>query len=610
VLAGVFKVHNLQQAQRRGLSLFWAHDLDDSPTTSTRQRPNLVTVAAREPTGTIAFQHLGIASALHEHRFAVPPNQRDYAWEDEHVLDLLADLSRAIEGDPPTYFLGTIVLTRGAGERPEVSDGQQRLATVTILLAAIRDYLLELGEERRALHIEQEYLSAIDYDSEESVPKLKLNVDDDEFFRRHVIALPSSPERGMEPTRDSHRRLARAAELAAEHIRKIASVYRTPEHAGIFGRWVSFLHSGAQVILLTVPDHLNAFVMFETLNDRGLRASEADLLKNYLLRQAGNRIEDARNKWARMLAVLESITGNDITVTFLRHVLIAQHGPTKEREIYDRVQTNITGPGRAVAFVTELAESVVTYAALSSPQHAKWNEYDPSVRRSLQTMLQLGVEQIRPLMFAVANKFDPAETAKAFGLFVSWSVRFLIVGGRGGVLDRKYSLAAQQVGTGAITTAQQLADYMADTVPFDSTFQAQFAEARVSQAYLARYYLRTLDYTANRIERPEIEAVNNPTVLNLEHVLPQSPGENWPEVPPEVAEAHYRRLGNLVLLEAHRNTRIGNSSFAEKREHFRGSPLSLTAEVGDEQQWGLPEINKRQERLAELAVEAWPLTIR
>ncbi len=66
----------------------------------------------------------------------------------------------------------------------------------------------------------------------------------------------------------------------------------------------------------------------------------------------------------------------------------------------------------------------------------------------------------------------------------------------------------------------------------------------------------------------------------------------------------------MVLLEAHRNTRIGNSSFAGKRDHFRDSPLSLTSQIAEEDEWGLAEINKRQGRLAELAVESWPLTIR
>src|SRR5271157_3238260 len=88
----------------------------------------------------IGFEHKGIGAVLSQNRLRVPLNQREYAWEDEHVQELFSDFSGAIDNDQPTYFLGTIVLTSG-GDEPEVSDGQQRLATSMILLTAIRDYL-------------------------------------------------------------------------------------------------------------------------------------------------------------------------------------------------------------------------------------------------------------------------------------------------------------------------------------------------------------------------------------------------------------------------------------------------------------------------------------
>ena len=82
-------------------------------------------------------------------------------------------------------------------------------------------------------------------------------------------------------------------------------------------------------------------------------------------------------------------------------------------------------------------------------------------------------------MFAVARSFDPIETDKAFRLFVSWSVRFLIYGGRGGMLDTQYSLRAQDVGTNRITTARELRDAMKEYVPVDAEFEEAFATARV-----------------------------------------------------------------------------------------------------------------------------------
>lgn len=83
-------------------------------------------------TGEIGFEHKGIGDVLAHNRLAVPLNQREYSWQEEHISDLFQDFANAITNNRGGYFLGTIVLTRGSGDIPEVSDGQQRLATTTI----------------------------------------------------------------------------------------------------------------------------------------------------------------------------------------------------------------------------------------------------------------------------------------------------------------------------------------------------------------------------------------------------------------------------------------------------------------------------------------------
>jgi uncharacterized protein with ParB-like and HNH nuclease domain len=126
-------------------------------------------------TGNIKADQLGIGDVLRLHRLVVPPNQREYAWEAEHVHDLFQDFAAAIDGEKPSYFLGTIVLTQGESGQPEVSDGQQRLATTSILLAAIRDYFLDNGKKDLANSIEQDFLFTFDREARTNVPRLTLN---------------------------------------------------------------------------------------------------------------------------------------------------------------------------------------------------------------------------------------------------------------------------------------------------------------------------------------------------------------------------------------------------------------------------------------------------
>src|SRR5215213_4708146 len=162
----------------------------------------------------IGFEHKGIGSVLAHNRLAVPINQREYSWEDEHVDELFSDFADAIDNHKGTYFLGTIVLTRGEGEVPEVSDGQQRLATSSILLAAIRDHFVRKGDMVRGRSIENDYLITTDLETTAIVPKLKMNVDDNEFFTKYVAASPDSPDRKIQPTAESHRRIQVAAQKA------------------------------------------------------------------------------------------------------------------------------------------------------------------------------------------------------------------------------------------------------------------------------------------------------------------------------------------------------------------------------------------------------------
>lgn len=135
-------------------------------------------------TNEISFEHKGIASVLAQNRLVVPLNQREYSWEEDHVRELFQDFSHALATKQGAYFLGTLVFTKGANDYPEVSDGQQRLATTTILLAAVRDYFQAQKDHKRAQHIADKYLATTDLKTTETVPRLRLNVDDHEFFRK------------------------------------------------------------------------------------------------------------------------------------------------------------------------------------------------------------------------------------------------------------------------------------------------------------------------------------------------------------------------------------------------------------------------------------------
>lgn len=154
----------------------------------------------------------GIGHLLMESRLCVPDYQRPYSWKKQQVDDLLQDLRRAIDNDRPFYFLGSIVGYEKANGDMEIVDGQQRLATVTILLAAFRDRLLKLVDNDAAGRLEQESLFKTQgFANKNTSPRLTLSESDNEFFRKRILSRPDSPDRNVDAPRASHRKIAQAA---------------------------------------------------------------------------------------------------------------------------------------------------------------------------------------------------------------------------------------------------------------------------------------------------------------------------------------------------------------------------------------------------------------
>ena len=172
----------------------------------------------------------GIADVLASRKIQVPIFQRAYSWEQGHVEALFDDISNAIAESEEEYFLGSIVASENEGDEDhlEVVDGQQRLATTSILIAAIRDYFHSEGDTERADGIESKYLFEKDIWSKEVTPRLRLNDGDHDYYLKRVLSRPGSEDRVVEPARESHRALTLAAELAKKHVSLTASLGSKP----------------------------------------------------------------------------------------------------------------------------------------------------------------------------------------------------------------------------------------------------------------------------------------------------------------------------------------------------------------------------------------------
>lgn len=553
----------------------------------------------------IAFQQVGVAGVLKQYWLSVPSNQREYSWTEKHVTTLFQDFGRAISEEASEYFLGTIVVIPRASEQLEVVDGQQRLATTAILLCAIRNYLQE-KDPIIAESITNGFLTDIDRIQRQRIPKLKLNDDDNEFFRGMIVA--DRQESQPSPAAPSHELIKEAFKIADKHVRNIVSQFDEKDHGDILNRWIDFVEHRAQVILLKVPSDANAYKMFETLNDRGLKTSQADLVKNYLFGQSGDRLKEAQQKWARIRGALESLDENDITVTFLRQALIAMRGHLKENEVYEEVQRNARGPQTSIQFLTVLENLGSIYTAIFNPEHEKWNSYPEAMRRGIETLNLLNIKTFRPLMLAVANGFDKNEAAKAYKLLISLGVRLMIASNTSrGSVEVPLANSAKLVFAKEIKNTNELKKKIMNVIPQDEQFRKAFEVATVSKISLARYYLRSIELTAKGEQDPSFVPNQDAAIINLEHILPEHPADNWPDWEEEDIRAYFKRIGNLALLRATHNSDLKNSNFKEKSKVYQKSPYVLTKQISEVQSWTQDSISMRQKTLASLAVNTWPI---
>lgn len=551
----------------------------------------------------IQIQLEGIGGVLKSKRFKVPAYQRSYAWEKEHVEALLEDIREAINSKESEYFLGSLVVTGPLDQRYDVVDGQQRLTTVSLLIAAIKDKFKSDEDMDVVSSIRTDFLASTDRKTREKESKLVLNEVDNELYQELIDDI-----RGVNAskyTRQSHQRLISAANAILEYIESMCSKSKDPEEE-LHG-WLDYLESNLKVIVVTTPDDSNAFVIFETLNDRGLELAISDLLKNYLFHKSGDKIGETKNRWLNMVAVLESASEDPLVVTYLRHFSMSRYGLVREKELFGLIKKKVTSKKLALQFSSDLSDTARKYAALLNTDHEYWNKFG-NARDSVSTLNLLGMIQVRPLLLAILEKFEPSKVAAAFQKLVSVAVRFQIVGGvGGGTLERIYSETAKSVSEGKLTSTVEILKAFT-SMPVDAIFKQSFAAASISKPSLARYYLRSLEMAS--IKQDSQEKVPNPDAgrVNLEHVLPQTLTEVWEKSwGADEARAYQKRLGNLALMSSKTNSSVGNDSFESKRDEYSKSQFVLTKSIAEFKKWDKQSIDARQLEMAEIALKIWAI---
>ena len=259
--------------------------------------------------------------------FHIPGYQRPYAWEEDQTEELFSDLYDFFKSDPTgNYFLGNIVLIKDEHEaKAQVIDGQQRLTTLTIMLAVIADlFPAQRPTLKQYIQSEGNAIEGI-----AAQPRLFLREKDREFFKKYIQDICLKDLVSLDP--------ASLDTEAKQHIQANCRLLRTRIMDTFVGgdpdglmKFSQFLLKCCYLVVVYTPSRDSAFRIFSVMNTRGLDLLPIDIIKSDTI---GGMSEIDRDAYTERWEEMEAKTGRDGFNEVIKH--------TRTVFIKERIKTNL-----------------------------------------------------------------------------------------------------------------------------------------------------------------------------------------------------------------------------------------------------------------------------
>lgn len=543
--------------------------------------------------------------------YEVPRFQRSFSWEREQVEAFWEDIMETMEEKREDYFLGSFIFRQKSEKKIEIIDGQQRMALLTIFFCCIRDKYSERGESYSAGQIESQYIARRLKPNKEREYKLVLNEQDRSYFQDYVQRRGFSDKKKFlrqRGTLNSHKLMKSAYDFLWEKISNEVDKHAplSEEATNYLSEIEDIVATRFKAITTLVDDDSEAYLIFETLNDRGLDLSIADLLKNYLYFKAGDQnLDIVQQDWDD---VTSSFDISDLN-NFLRHYWSSSKELIREKRLYKAFRKDLTGPKEVREFVNRLREEAKVYKGLINPTYDFWGD-NLSTVNLLKDLKNLGVKQIYPLLLSAYSQLNESEFRKLVSLSLNLTFRYsTICNFNPNQLEKKYSDLGIAFRKGTLKLYEIQAILKA-LDPSDEDFIRNFEKKQIRKGVVARYILKEIikHEIKGGEEIAELIVEGDQEKVNLEHIMPKNLSQ-WKQY----IKKHkindqdlLHRIGNLTLLSSPRNKEGSNKLFSVKcKETYSKSNIPMTKELCKYKEWDETIINERQKKMAEIANKVW-----
>lgn len=537
-------------------------------------------------------------------QYRIPLYQRPYAWKKANLRKLWDDITDLVVvrkiNPEATHFTGTLVLDIGAVTTEStqllVVDGQQRLTTLSTLLAAIANEWERLGEPIAAKRIREQVLVNAFAVTTDARYRLRPANFDEGIYRSVVEG---------KPTKSSNSFIDDAYFFFEKQLRSL-------EEGVTLSDIENAVQLGLKFVSITAKNDDNVYRIFESINNTGVALSQADLIKNLVFMELGSdseRIHDTL--WN---SIQKDLSAEDIENLFW---IEAQwrNPQVRKLDIYEEQKRHIKN------FNTEQLISYLenALAIADSIRQARLTvkESDQDVDLHLSRLAALeypGLLVLITRILYLRNKgvITPDDAASTLAIVESYMVRRVVMLVPVSNLGKICAYVASSLHGDAANEVHKLLSTGRRSYQRDSSILGSVGTLMVYSAGRAKQLKQILSWLLQAEQGKDSIDYSS---MSIEHVLPQTlTGQAKEEFTAllsrgeDVAEVHeglVHTLGNLTLTNY--NSELSNNAFSVKRsEGLLKTGVLANQAIAASQVWGPDQIRSRSIRLAEELCRIWP----
>lgn len=583
--------------------------------------------------------------AASNEQFIVPSYQRRYAWGYYQFAALFDDINMLKEGDG--HLFGTIILHAnhhtGGLNQPELVDGQQRLTTLVLFLKAFEMVYRKKDKIDKADDIKKMIIcKGLD---DKIRPKLVLGELDNQDIESLLL--------DSEIENLTNKKIKEAIENYVEWLLE----FDIPELNLCFYK----LTNQAVIIRLDVGKAQDAYKLFETINNRGLRLTPTDIIKNFLLGHASKIKEDetlekVKRLWSTIITNMDEIDTDNFLRQFMCSTLHRKITSSKLVQEFKKYYLNNVEQGELLGEFEYFVEEEEPLEEEESTENSDMEETEDvseetsnekfTIVELLQKLellsstyrkLTLGIHeepkinrQIKNLNYIKSkptfiflmhflkdNTYSLSDKQKVLSYFESLMLRRHICERRTSENDDIFSKLVPFLEEGDIIKSIKSHIEENEFFPNDNEFEESFSKHQFKGRLIerAKYVLAQIEYF-QRGNTNELMVSSNQEV-HLEHIIPQTISTkkskreygDWVTYLGSKSLVKHKKyvnyIGNMTLLGEALNIKAYNNPFKNKKGSYKKSSFLITKELAKQNDFKFSHVDKRGKRLTELALKIW-----